>query len=202
MPTAQRPEPHEVVPSAQGRRARGPGLRHAGARLTGPAAQRRSRAWLAAAAAGVLAAAPPAEAAARCLRVADRATSRCYALPGGTFDLSWTHSVERTEWRETYTVGPHGGLVLAASEFASAGAGLPDRLAPGEVFREEHGRMRIEGRRVPVGTLRVRLSGLSHHFLHLAGTTVDLTALFGEEVVTLRGAAPTTRGGPQCACAR
>lgn len=107
-------------------------------------------------------------------------------LPGNVFGLSWTHSVERTVWRETYAAGPGGEIRLTASRFESAGAGLPDRLADGEVFRLEGGAMRIEGRRIPIGDLRVRLSGLSPHVLHAGGRSIDLNPLFGEGVVTIR----------------
>ncbi len=107
-------------------------------------------------------------------------------LSGNGFGLSWLHSVERTGWRETYAVGPGGTISLTASAFASAGAGLPDRLADGEVFRLEDGTMRIEGRSVPVGDLRVRLSDVSPHVLHAGERDVDLNRLFGEGVVTIR----------------
>jgi len=118
-----------------------------------------------------------------------------FPLPGNVFGLSWAHSVERTEWRETYTVGPGGAIFLTASAFASAGAGLPDRLADGEVFRLEDGTMRIEGRRVPVGDLRVRLSDVSPHVLHAGERPVDLNSLFGEGVVTIRVEQEQTRKG-------
>jgi len=130
------------------------------------------------------------------LRVDGAAKSVRFPLPGNDFGLSWAHSVERTEWRDTYTVGPGGGILLTASAFESAGAGLPDRLADGEVFRLEGGRMRIEGRRVPVGDLRVRLSDVSPHTLHVGGRSVDLNSVFGEVVVTIRvEREPTRKGG-------
>jgi|GEM_PF-991025 len=121
------------------------------------------------------------------LRVDGAAKSVRFSLPGNVFGLSWTHSVELTQWRESYAIGPGGEIVLTASAFASAGAGLPDRLADGEVFRRKDGTMRIEGRRVPVGDLRVRLSDVSPHVLHVGERAVDLNSLFGEGVVTIRG---------------
>lgn len=120
------------------------------------------------------------------LRIDGAAKSVRFPLPGNVFGLSWAHSVERTEWRETYTIGPGGEILLTASTFESAGAGLPDGLAGGEVFRLEDGTMRIEGRRVPVGDLRMRLSDLSPHFLHVGGRVIDLNSMFGEGVVTIR----------------
>lgn len=120
-------------------------------------------------------------------------------LPDGGFDLSWMHSVERTRWRETYSVGPGGEIVLTASAFASAGAGLPDRIGDGERFVASGGEMRIVGRRVPVGVLRIRLSGVSRHILAAGGRTIDLNARFGEGVVTIRAEeVPTIRGKGGC----
>jgi hypothetical protein len=120
------------------------------------------------------------------LRIDGAEKSVRFPLRGDVFGLSWEHSVERTEWRETYTIGPGGAIFLTTSAFASAGAGLPDRLADGEVFRQEGGTMRIEGRRVPIGDLRVRLSDVSPHVLHMGERAVDLNSVFGEGVVTIR----------------
>jgi len=130
------------------------------------------------------------------LRIDGAAKSVRFPLPGNVFGLSWEHSVERTEWRETYAVGPGGEILLTASTFESAGAGLPERLAGGEVFRLEGGTMRIEGRRVPIADLRVRLSDVSPHLLHVGEMrAVDLNAVFGEGVVTIRVEQEQTRKG-------
>jgi hypothetical protein len=120
------------------------------------------------------------------LQVDGAAKSVRIPLPCNVFDLVWTHSVERTEWRETYAVGPGGEILLTASTFESAGAGLPDRLADGEVFRLEDGTMRIEGRRIHVGDLRIRLSDVSPHILRAGERDIDLNSVFGEGVVTIR----------------
>ena len=120
------------------------------------------------------------------LQVDGAAKSVRFPLPGNVFGLSWVHSVERTEWRDTYTIGPGCAIILTGSAFESAGAGMPDRLAGGEVFRQEDRTMRIEGRRVPIGDLRVRLSDVSPHFLHAGENVIELNSLFGEGVVTIR----------------
>ncbi|CAO3374695.1 DUF1850 domain-containing protein [Azospirillum argentinense] len=56
------------------------------------------------------------------------------ALPGPTFTLSWTHSVEKTEWREEWRV-EGGRLILTEARAKGSGAGLepPEgaRLADG-----------------------------------------------------------------------
>lgn len=138
----------------------------------------------------------PAAMAARCVEVKGPAYARCFPLRGATFDLSWVHSVERTEWRETYTVLA-AGLFLTASEFSSAGAGIPDHLAPGETFRNRSGKMRIEHRHLRVGDLRIRLSPLSHHVLHTGRRDIDLNDAFGESVVSIRVRRGETDETPQ-----
>ncbi|HET7788005.1 MAG TPA: DUF1850 domain-containing protein [Myxococcales bacterium] len=143
------------------------------------------RSRLAAPALAALALTAPAASAARCLEVKSASQGRCFGLRGTTFDLSWIHSVERTPWRETYRQEA-SGLFLIASEFSSAGAGIPDRLAPGETFRERSGKMRIENRHLRIDDLRIRLSPLSHHLLHIGGRDIDLDDLFGESVVSIR----------------
>ena len=44
-------------------------------------------------------------------------------IAANTFTLSWTHSVERTEWRERWTV-EDGALRLVAASVAGSGAGI------------------------------------------------------------------------------
>ncbi|HYD65244.1 DUF1850 domain-containing protein [Azospirillum sp.] len=59
-------------------------------------------------------------------------TGLCVALVGGAllatipaerFSLSWTHSVEKTEWREDWRIDG-GRLVLARAWIKSTGAGM------------------------------------------------------------------------------
>jgi len=122
------------------------------------------------------------------LSVAGNGASLRLPLPAGGFELSWIHSVERTEWRETYVVNRAGEIVLVASEFSSGGAGLPEGVGEGETFSLKDGRMRIEGRNVRLRDLKIRLSDVSRHFLWAAGRRVDLNARFGEGVVTMHAA--------------
>lgn len=122
------------------------------------------------------------------LAVAGGGKSIPFPIPDGRFELSWIHSVERTEWRETFRVDRVGNILRVASEFASAGAGLPDRVGEGETFRMANGKMRLEGGNVAVGALRVRLSDVSRHYLRVGGVRVDLNEAFGDGVVTIQGA--------------
>src|SRR5438270_8725091 len=124
-------------------------------------------------------------ASARCLEVRSADRVRCFSLPSPRFDLSWVHSVERTAWRDTYALEARR-IVLIASEFSSGGAGLPDTLRAGETFESAGGRMRIRHRHLPIADLRIHLSPLSHHLLHVGHRDIDLNALFGDAVVSVR----------------
>ena len=62
------------------------------------------------------------------------AAGKTLALAMTTFTLSWTHSVERTEWREAWAVTP-AGLVLTEARVKGSGAGMD----PGEGAREVDG---------------------------------------------------------------
>lgn len=45
------------------------------------------------------------------------------ALPGPSFTLSWTHSIEKTEWRESWRIVDHR-LVLTEARAKGTGAGM------------------------------------------------------------------------------
>lgn len=45
------------------------------------------------------------------------------ALPGPSFTLSWTHSIEKTEWREDWRIDA-GRLVLVEAGVKGTGAGM------------------------------------------------------------------------------
>jgi hypothetical protein len=122
------------------------------------------------------------------------ASQKIFVLPGKTFDLSWIHSVELTEWRETFAIDPSGRISLAASEFASAGAGLPGMPNGGEIVRLADGKMRLTGSRLVLDDLEVYLSDLSHHYLRTEDRLVDLNAIFGEGTISIR-AEKKERGG-------
>ncbi len=53
-------------------------------------------------------------------------------IAGDAFELRWTHSVERTEWRELWTLTP-AGLVFVEGSVAGSGAGID--IPEGAVLR-------------------------------------------------------------------
>jgi len=115
-------------------------------------------------------------------------------LPKSRFQLFWIHSVERTEWRETFSVDPSGAISLVASEFESGGAGLPGMPNAGEVVRLADGKMRLTGSGFAVRDLQVHLSDISRHYLRAEDRVIDLNAVFGEGIITIRAEIPTRRG--------
>jgi hypothetical protein len=53
-------------------------------------------------------------------------------LAVSAFTLSWTHSIEKTEWRESWQITPQG---LQLSEAASKGSGAGMEPGPGAKLR-------------------------------------------------------------------
>jgi hypothetical protein len=62
------------------------------------------------------------------------AGGKAIAIAATLFSLSWTHSVEKTEWLENWRVTPHG-LELTEARVKGSGAGMD----PGEGARLEDG---------------------------------------------------------------
>ncbi|MCO5730508.1 DUF1850 domain-containing protein [Rhizobium sp. SSA_523] len=61
------------------------------------------------------------------------AAGKTAVLAVSAFTLSWTHSVEKVEWREHYAVTP-AGLVLTEAAVKGSGAGMEP--GDGAVLRE------------------------------------------------------------------
>lgn len=62
------------------------------------------------------------------------AGGKALAIGAGLFTLSWTHSVEKTEWQERWAVTPQG-LVLREARVKGSGAGME----PGDNAHREGG---------------------------------------------------------------
>lgn len=78
------------------------------------------------------------------------------ALVASSFTLSWTHSVERTQWRESWVVEGHGLRLVAASvEGPGAGIAVPDGA------RWADGRWTYEPVLPPVRNLNLAASGMT-----------------------------------------
>jgi len=78
------------------------------------------------------------------------------SLAASSFTLSWTHSVERTEWREHWVVG-QGALHLVEASVQGSGAGI---AVPPDA-RLEAGRWRYKPAIPPLPELVLAASGMT-----------------------------------------
>lgn len=102
--------------------------------------------------------------------------------PDGRFQLRWTHSVEKTEWREAWRVVP-GGIQLEQAAIKGAGAGME----PGPDARLVEGWLVWDPQVATVSSLVIAASGMtaSGWTLCAAETCHDLGDTAGD-AITLR----------------
>jgi len=108
------------------------------------------------------------------------AAGKTLALAATAFTLSWTHSVEKTEWREAWAVTP-AGLVLTEARVKGSGAGMD----PGEGARQVDGWWVWTPEGPPVPELALAASGatVSPWTLCTDAGCLDLGAAAGEPLV-------------------
>ena len=108
------------------------------------------------------------------------AGGKAATLAAAAFTLSWTHSVEKTEWREEWRVTP-AGLELVEARIKGSGAGIdpPD----GAVLKD--GWWVYAPRVAPVPRLVLAASGatVSGWTLCADGDCLDLGVRAGETVI-------------------
>ena len=102
------------------------------------------------------------------------------------FTLTWEHSVEHFQWRETFVITPAGRLRLLRSSTQGYGAGTPDRQRDGDVFRVERGWLVNEPVGLELGELPISLSRLAPHWLESGAMRLSLLEIAGEQVIVLR----------------
>jgi len=56
-----------------------------------------------------------------------------WSMPGQTITVVWEHSVEHTEWRETWSLDP-GRMTLVEARIKGSGAGMEP--GPGAIFKD------------------------------------------------------------------
>lgn len=103
------------------------------------------------------------------------------ALPAdGRFQLSWTHSVERVEWREDWRVVP-GGLALERASVRGSGAGME----PGPDAKLQAGWLVWQPAMKPVSSLALAASGMTASGWRLCagGTCTNLGETAGAPLV-------------------
>jgi len=104
-------------------------------------------------------------------------------LAASAFTLSWTHSVERTEWREDWRVTP-AGLELVEARVKGSGAGMEPpagaRLSDGWWIYRPHlpvqRRVVLAASGATVGGWRLCAAGGCREIGVIAGSTTELLA--------------------------
>jgi hypothetical protein len=101
------------------------------------------------------------------------------SLASGQFELSWRHSVEKTEWRESWVVA-NGALTLTKAAVKGSGAGMDP--GPGAVLTD--GWWIWAPALGPVPALQLAASGATGGGWHLCadGTCRDLGAVSGDGI--------------------
>lgn len=107
------------------------------------------------------------------------AAGKTVVLAVSAFTLSWTHSVERTEWRENWLVEP-AGLRLVEARVRGSGAGME----PGVDAALENGWYVYRPRLAPQQSLLLASSGATQGgwSLCFGVDCLSLGALAGEAV--------------------
>ncbi len=105
---------------------------------------------------------------------------------GERFTVTWEHSVEHFQWRETFLITPGGRLRLLSSFTQGYGAGTPDRQQEGAGFRMEQGWLVYEPVGLELEELPISLSRLAPHWLESGPLRLSLLDLAGEQAIVLR----------------
>ena len=82
------------------------------------------------------------------------ASGKAIVLAAGLFTLSWTHSVEKTAWQESWMATPDG-LVLREARVKGSGAGMD----PGDGARRQDAWWVWEPHAAPLAELVLASSG-------------------------------------------
>lgn len=93
-----------------------------------------------------------------------------------TFEISYTHSVNKGRVTDLYTVGPDG-ITLEATRFVSYGAGMNDP-GSGNTFTSVDGRFEIGNMQLHIPVLLLAVGVIADHELSYAGRTRVLSDIW------------------------
>ena len=111
------------------------------------------------------------------------AAGKTVAIAVTTFTLSWTHSIEKVEWRESYAVTEHG---LVPGEAAVKGSGAGMEPGAGAVLRDGWWVWNPPAKPLPRLVLAASgATGAGWRLCH-SGGCVELGATSGDETVVRR----------------
>lgn len=97
---------------------------------------------------------------------------------GDTWQISFTHSVEKTVWDEFYKIDGNNKLILTHTEFSSYGWGYPYSANDGKFSTTPDGKFRMQMDRV-INNLKLRISVQAQQKIIENQNTYNLCQLFG-----------------------
>lgn len=114
--------------------------------------------------------------------VVPKGVEGAFAFPtevGDTWQISLTHSVEKTEWADTFRVNAVNDLTMTHTRFESFGWGYPYSAVDGKLTHTEDGKFLLEMNR-PYKVVNLRISEQAMPHLRHGKDDYDLIALFGQ----------------------
>lgn len=99
--------------------------------------------------------------------------------PGDEWNISFTHSVEKTEWDEFFRVNGPDNLTMTHTQFESLGWGYPYSPSDGKLTKTADGKFNLEMNR-PYKEVALRISEQAmQHIVH-GGDDYNLIPLYGQ----------------------
>ena len=98
---------------------------------------------------------------------------------GDTWNISLTHSVERTLWEEYFVVDGPGKMTMTHTTFESLGWGFPYSAADGKLTHRQDGRYELVMNR-PFSYVPLRISVQAMQHFHHGTVDLDLCSLYGQ----------------------
>ena len=99
--------------------------------------------------------------------------------PGDEWHLSFTHSVEKTEWDEYFKVNAENDMTMTHTRFESLGWGYPYSPADGKLAATADGKFNVVMNR-PYKEVALRISEQAMQHLVHGKDDYDLIALYGQ----------------------
>ena len=98
---------------------------------------------------------------------------------GDEWNISFTHSVEKTEWDEYFKVNAENDMTMTHTRFESLGWGYPYSPADGKLTQLPDGRFNLEMNR-PYKEVALRISEQAMQHLIHGKDDYDLIAMYGQ----------------------
>ena len=99
--------------------------------------------------------------------------------PGDRWNISFTHSVEKTEWDEFFRVNGAEDMTMTHTQFESLGWGYPYSPADGKFTKTADGKFNLEMNR-PYKEVAIRISEQAMQHIKHGSEDYNLIPMFGQ----------------------